>query len=281
MMPTLVNHDSQYGKGSLVLNSKSELANKEKLKGTMSLVPLAEVPDSAKFNWHDCSPLFKIGLSKDQRVHRVLIANQWNQMKQVKLKPAPTAMSGLVDHVANIVVVEHKASTNAELMKFLDSKTSRAEIVLSNRFIKQMRIAQNREGNSFSIDPTLVESGDSINSDLIEVDDRRATEPSLPEERKLELEPPEAVTFSPGQLSSPASIRQRPGVAKRNSKTVVFMKQDHNPASHRQSNIQSFEKPLTIHREEVNEADSGQSSPRASSPIKRPASELRVDQLKA
>jgi hypothetical protein len=202
------------------------LNNKEKLKGTMSLVPLAEVPDSTKFNWHDCSPLFKIGLSKDQRFHQVIIKNQWNQMKKVKLKPAPTAISGLVDHISNVISAEHKDSKNAELMKFLDSKTSRAEIVLSNRFIKQMRIAQPQRGNSFSIDPTLVDSVDSINSDLIEVDDRRVTntitEPSP--ERRLDSEPPEVATFSPGQLSSPASIRQRPSIAKRPSKTVVFMK---------------------------------------------------------
>lgn len=147
-------------------------------------------------------------------------------MKKVKLKPAPTAISGLVDHISNVISAEHKDSKNAELMKFLDSKTSRAEIVLSNRFIKQMRIAQPQRGNSFSIDPTLVDSVDSINSDLIEVDDRRVTntitEPSP--ERRLDSEPPEVATFSPGQLSSPASIRQRPSIAKRPSKTVVFMK---------------------------------------------------------
>lgn len=107
----------------------------------MSLVPLTQAPDVAKFNWHDSSPLFKLGVNKGQRMHQVLIANQWNQMKLVKLKPPPTAMADLVDHIANIIFVEHKDSKNMELMKFLDKNTSRAEIVISNRFIKQMRIA--------------------------------------------------------------------------------------------------------------------------------------------
>ena len=93
--------------------------------------------------------------------------------------------------------------------------------MLSNRFIKQVRIAQH-QGGSFSIDPTLVESVESINSDLIDVDDRRASVTTT--SPRLVTEGPEVVTFSPGQLSSPASISPRPGVAKRPSKTVVFMK---------------------------------------------------------
>jgi hypothetical protein len=88
-----------------------------------------------------------------------------------------------------------------------------------------MRVAQ-QLGGSFSIDPTLVESVESINSDLLEVDDRRASVTTTTPVR-LVTEGAEAVTSSPGPLASPASISPRPGVAKRPSKTVVFMKQDH------------------------------------------------------
>ena len=55
----------------------------------------------------------------------------------------------------------------------METNASHAEIIISDKFIKQMKIVRNHERNSFSIDPTLVESVESINSDLLDVDDRR------------------------------------------------------------------------------------------------------------